>query len=77
MDESQVGCHPLKSLRRQTLEEMDEAMASGKPAASVVNMRAAKSNTQEAAPGSQEESKKAKEIVYEPLFSGVKERDVT
>ena len=35
-----AGCHPLKRLRRQTLEETDDAMETGgRAAATVVNMR--------------------------------------
>ena len=35
-----AGCHPLKNLRRQAIDEFeDEFMTQGRPAAKVVNMR--------------------------------------
>ena len=41
LDESSFsGGHPLKKMRRQTLEEFEEEfMSSGKPSATVINMR--------------------------------------
>jgi hypothetical protein len=40
MDSFDSGAHPLKKLRRQTMEEFEEEfMNSGKPSATVVNMR--------------------------------------
>lgn len=39
-NEYAMGGHPLKKMRRQTLEEFeDEFMSSGRPSATVVNMR--------------------------------------
>ena len=36
-----AGCHPLKKLKRQSLDEFeDEFMSQSRPAAKVVNMRA-------------------------------------
>lgn len=49
------GCHPLKRLRRQGLDEMeDQMMAQGRPAAQVVNMRAHKNVNQEPEAAAQE-----------------------
>ena len=37
----QAGCHPLKNLRRQAVDGLEEDdMPQGRPAAKVVNMRA-------------------------------------
>ena len=40
-DGQTAGCHPLKKLKRQSLDEFeDEFMSQSRPAAKVVNMRA-------------------------------------
>ena len=61
-----AGGHPLKKLRRQTIEEFEEEfMSAGKPSATVINMRNKDAHV---------EPVKDKDV-GERVFMGIKERE--